>query len=111
MDMLGLLRAGLTEQCTIQTLQVEWNPLEVTLDPKELQNISEMSHDQLDNLERDRDKRDAQRRLRIFRELLLSTFGSLDAAFEQLKASKLAGDTGELTATQWNELLEEKVKI
>merc|ERR1719217_1059621 len=70
-----------------------------------------MSHDQLDNLERDRDKRDAQRRLRIFRELLLSTFGSLDAAFEQLKASKLAGDTGELTATQWNELLEEKVKI
>jgi len=80
MDMLGLLRGGITDTSTVQTLQIEWNALEVQLDIAQLKSISELSHEDLDELERDRDKRDAQRRLRVFRELLATSFGTMDAA-------------------------------
>lgn len=107
-DMLSLLRAGIADTCTIQTLQVEWNPLEVQLDMAQLKSISELSHEDLDELERDRDKKDAERKLRMFRELITDTWGTLDAAFEALEAARPVSRGGaaieELTVAQWNDL-------
>lgn len=107
-DMLSLLRGGITDTCTVQTLQIEWNPLEVQIDATQLKSISELSHDDLDEMEKERDKRDAQRRLRVFRELLNITFGNLDAAFAAMKGGN-AND--QLTLAEWNDLTEDKLKM
>eukprot|EP00746_Dinoflagellata_sp_MGD_P163956 gnl/MRDRNA2_/MRDRNA2_92305_c0_seq1.p1 gnl/MRDRNA2_/MRDRNA2_92305_c0~~gnl/MRDRNA2_/MRDRNA2_92305_c0_seq1.p1 ORF type:complete len:571 (+),score=113.96 gnl/MRDRNA2_/MRDRNA2_92305_c0_seq1:78-1715(+) len=110
-DMLTLLRGGITDTSTVQTLQIEWNPLEVQLDTAQLKSISELSHEDLDKLERDRDKRDAERRLRVFRELLVTTFGTVDAAFEALKTSKQGTPAETLALVDWNDLTEDKLKM
>jgi len=111
-DMLSLLRGGITDTCTVQTLQIEWNALEVQLDTAQLKSISELSHEDLDELERERDKKDAQRRLRVFREHITNTFGTIDAAFEALKAPIKGGAATEtLTLADWNDLTEDKLQM
>jgi hypothetical protein len=112
LDMLSLLRGGITESCTVQTLQIEWNALEVQLDTAQLKSINELSHEELDDLERQRDKRDAQRRLRVFREQITGTWGSLDAAFEALRTLSKGGTATEtITLADWNNLTEEKLQM
>lgn len=112
-DMLALLRAGISDTCTVQTLQIEWNPLEEMLATKDLKSLSDLSHEALDELERDRDKKDAQRRLRIFRELLLSVFSTEgdDEAIDSALAKLRGGGDAELELSAWNDLLEEKLSM
>lgn len=117
-DMVGLLRKGLgTEGCTVHTLQLEWNPLEVPLElagedtnpPSERGGEGEgetarslgsgskgsrrgskplIGDDvDLDQLELRRDRKQARRMLLMVQDLIWQKFGSMDEAWEAITNS------------------------
>jgi hypothetical protein len=121
-EMLRLLKDGLTSTCSLEALQVEWNPLEVPLPTVEELEVEaaakaadaaaaaaasdgisatlpetsegEATTFDLEFRERSRYRMQSQRTLQAFRERVADLFdGSLAAAFEALKA---AGDADAL---------------
>jgi hypothetical protein len=69
-ELLGLLRAGLTES-TIQTFHLDWNPLEIPLGEDAIVAARQVQIPQdVDDLEREREKQQTERNLQSFREEL-----------------------------------------
>eukprot|EP00747_Dinoflagellata_sp_TGD_P060855 gnl/TRDRNA2_/TRDRNA2_152241_c0_seq1.p1 gnl/TRDRNA2_/TRDRNA2_152241_c0~~gnl/TRDRNA2_/TRDRNA2_152241_c0_seq1.p1 ORF type:complete len:549 (-),score=125.90 gnl/TRDRNA2_/TRDRNA2_152241_c0_seq1:173-1819(-) len=84
-ELLSLLRAGLTEQSTVTTLQVDWNPVEVPLE-----NTAAVEGEELDGMEDQRARKQVERSLRMLDEALKDSFDDVGIALEEaaLLASK-----------------------
>jgi len=82
----ALLRAGLTESCSVAVLQLDWNPLEVPLDAAAFRAAFDASQmEQIDALEKKREQQQAERTLRAFGEVLTASFGDVPAAMQTLR--------------------------
>mmetsp|Transcript_110292 Transcript_110292/g.235573 ORF Transcript_110292/g.235573 Transcript_110292/m.235573 type:complete len:558 (+) Transcript_110292:42-1715(+) len=80
-EMLQLLRAGLTETSTVHTLHLDWNPLDVPVDVEAMRKVvASDSFEELDNLELERDRLQAERSLRAFGEQLQARSGGVNEA-------------------------------
>lgn len=90
-EMLGLLRAGLVETCSVAILQLDWNPVEVPLDVQELKPLAEQKRrEEIDALEQARERRQAERTLRAFGEMLAARFGDIPTALKALQRVAIA---------------------
>lgn len=82
----ALLRAGLTESCSIAVLQLDWNPLDVPLDAAGFRVAFDSGQmEQIDALEKEREKQQAERTLRAFGEVLTASFGDVPSALKTLR--------------------------
>lgn len=96
-EMVGLLRRGLADNCSIEALQIEWNPFELSLPTSEEMEAAiaeigaEFPKDEtdgwsLESRERYRYRLQSRRHLRAFRDWLAGTRGgSLAAVWEDLQ--------------------------
>lgn len=86
-EMLGLLRAGLIDTCTVVTLHVDWNVVEVPIDlPAVTKLLAEGSIAGLDELESKRDIQQIDRELHFLKELLETKFNDVETAISSLGA-------------------------
>lgn len=93
-EMMALLRAGLTENCTVSALQLDWNPVDIPLDAQEVRPMVEAgSCKDLDNREQERERRQATRILRAFANRLTACFGDVSNAVKALRNSCLRDRT------------------
>lgn len=82
-ELLGMLRAGLTDACTITSLRIDWNPLEMPIEAGRVKSIGlEGSLDELEELERQRQALQNERVLRSFCEMLSARFGEHGTALK-----------------------------
>jgi hypothetical protein len=89
-ECLGLLRAGLTEACSVAVLQLDWNPVEVPVDAVAVKTAFEAGQMQeIDELEKKRERQQAERTLRTFGEILASRFGDIASAMKALRLSAI----------------------
>lgn len=84
-ESVGLLRAGLTESCSIAVLQLDWNPVEVPVDVAALRTAFEAGQkEEIDEIEKKREQLQAERILRSFGEMLTSRFGDVPTAMKAI---------------------------
>lgn len=84
-DCLGLLRAGLTEACSVAILQLDWNPLELPIDAAALKAAVQAGQvEEIDKLEQELEQQQAQRNLHAFKGVLASRFGDVPSALKEL---------------------------
>lgn len=83
-EMLGLLKGSFADSCTVTTLQIDWNPLEVPHEePAEVRRIAAAgTQEELEALEAKRAKRQLERTLREFADRLQARYGDVGEALK-----------------------------
>jgi len=85
-DAIMLLRASLTEACSVAVLQLDWNPLEVPVDSPAVKLALEAgSRQDIDALEQTRERQQADRTLRAFGELMAARCGDVARAMKAIQ--------------------------
>ena len=116
-EMLRLLAQGLSGNCSVESLQIEWNNLDLPLPSLEEEAPAEEEGEEtsafdrassiLEARERKRYTLQSERLLTNFKEWLESRFGSLEKAWEALEKE----DDAKLTAPDFHILLFEKLGV
>jgi len=80
-EMLGLLREGLKDLCTVAALQIDWNPLEIPVDKDAVAKAqADGGAEEVNELERKRVQQQAQRTLQAFGEAMQVQCGEIEDA-------------------------------
>jgi len=89
LEMLQLLREGITEAGTVRSVFFDYNPLDLPLELKtERSNRGELTQEDLDGLEMQRQRNQEFRKLRSFREVILRKYKTIDECFKKLDRDK-----------------------
>lgn len=116
-EMMKLLRRGLEGACTVEHLQIEWNPFELPLPQLESLTDAEMDHGgcDVDDVgmitirENVRYRRQCQRRLRAFGGWLVDLAGGgMEAVWQTLTGGGTSWDQP-LTSSAFHDLFEDKL--
>mmetsp|Transcript_42630 Transcript_42630/g.92893 ORF Transcript_42630/g.92893 Transcript_42630/m.92893 type:complete len:543 (-) Transcript_42630:55-1683(-) len=116
-SMLALLRAGLTESCTVTTLHLDWNPLEVPIDAAAVKAaVAQKSVETLDELEISRHVKQTERTLCAFRKLLLAHATDLNDALRRVAQGAVPDHPATamlepLTAATWVDAFEKQLRL
>jgi len=90
-EALGMLRAGMTEACSVAVLQIDWNPVELPVDAVAFKAAFEAGQPvEIDALEQKRERQQEERSLRAFGEMLTSRFGDIATAMKAFHRAVIA---------------------
>jgi len=117
-EMLGMLRAGLTDMCTVRAVQLDWNPLEIPLDLKAVAiELADNSVDNINELESTRAREQGKRALRAFGETL-AVYGDWSEVLQSVAAVACADKRWEtlaklepLDVESWSRAFIEKINM